>query len=348
MKKWIFIAAVVLILFGGAYCLVSFCAVQFVQSHIQKAMGPGWTLSQTHLQLTHLGISGIQFKDPGTGLVFLEIEEIRIYPDLLFLFKRTVRIREVAFFKPTFFFYRSREGDFIGPWVNVRGERIFLEEGSKDNKQEKETIPIEIDRLKIEGGSVTFEDRRIGEIPVQIRLKEMELKAESIEIPLASIQSLVELKGSVIGKERTGSIRMKGWFDLKSSDLEISLNIQEVDLSVFKPYYWRRVSAEVKSGMIAMESQIAVKQGVIRAFGKLQVSNLEMSDDGTLFFLPAKRVQAHLKDRGNRIEIPFQVKGDLKDPTFTLQDVFLMQIGFGLAKALGSSIPSIGGGGRTR
>ncbi len=345
-KTWALIAGVVLILSGGAYLITTFYAIRFIESQVQKGMGPGLSIAQVRSGLNHLTIVGIQWRDPKTEQIFLQIEKVKIYPDVLSFAKRSVSIRELTLFAPSFFFSRTREGEFTGPWVLSRKEgRGGGEEGFEGEKRGRETIPVKIDRLLIAQGSAFFEDRKVGEPPAKISLKEIKLSMEGMEFPSGSVHSFVDLKGNVIGKGRRGSVWITGWVDLKTSDLEISLNLQEVDLLLFSPYYRRRVSAEVKSGTIGMESQIAVKKGVLKASGKLQLSHLEMSDSGTLFFLPAKRLQAHLKERGDRIEIPFHLKGDLKDPGLPLQEVFLTQIGFGLAKALGFSIQAVEGEG---
>ncbi len=343
-KTWALIAGVVLILFGSAYLLTTFYAIRFIESQVQKGMGPGLTIAKVRSGLTHLAIVGIQWRDPEVEQTFLQIEKVKIYPDVLSFAKRSVSIRELTLFTPSLFFYRTREGDFVGPWISSRKEgKGGDEEGFKGEKKVGETIPVKIDRLLIAQGSVAFEDRNVDETPAKISLKEIELIMERMEFPSGSVHSFLELKGNIIGKGRTGSVWIKGWVNLKTSDLEISLNLQDVDLTLFCPYYRRRVSAEVKSGTIGMESQIAVKKGVLEASGKLQLSHLEMGERGTLFFLPAKRLQAHIKERGNRIEIPFHLKGDLKDPRLPLQEIFLRQIGFGLAKALGFSIQAVEG-----
>ena len=50
-------------------------------------------------------------------------------------------------------------------------------------------------------------------------------------------------------------------------DLETSLKIREIEVETFRPYYRKRVSAEIDSGTMDMESKIAVKEKRIDALG---------------------------------------------------------------------------------
>lgn len=341
MKKWFLIAGIVAILVVGAYLLLSFYAVKFIEPRVQKAIGPGFTIAQIKVGITCLSIHNIRFEDPRTKQTFLWIEEIKIYPDLFSFLKRRIQIRECVIMKPSLLCYRTREGDLIGPWVSIEKEEKNREVPGKDEKKEGEPIPVKIDRLRIEKGSIDFEDRKVGETPSQIRLSEVALKMERINYPIFSSQSPIESKGKMKGKTKEGEIVTKGWIDLKTSDMETSLKIREVELKVLDPYYRKRVSAEIESGHLKMDAHIAIKKRVIDTAGKLELADLHIGEKGTVFYLPAKTLYARLKDKGNRVEVPFHVKGNLNDPGFKPQDVFLLRIGIGLAQAMGFPVKAV-------
>lgn len=340
MKKWLIIAGMLLFLFGGAYLVASFYAVKFVENRIQKAMGPGLTIAQIKARMTHLSIHEVRFDSPDTKQKFLQIEEIRIYPDLSGFLKRRFQIRELAVLKPSFFFYRTQEGVFIGPWILIPEEEKNVEASYKGENKGGEVNPIRINSLRIEKGAIDFNDKKAGGIPGQIRLREVEGKIENISHPFISSLSLVELKGKIEGNTKAGEIASKGWIDLMGLDMETSLKFREVDLKIFEPYYRNRVSAEIGSGYVNMDGYIAVKKSALDVAGTLEVADLQIKDMGTIFHIPAKTFRSQLRERGNRMEAQFHVKGNLEDPRFKLQEVLLMQIGFGMAKALGFPIKS--------
>jgi hypothetical protein len=185
---------------------------------------------------------------------------------------------------------------------------------------------------------------KAGDTPGQIRLREVDLEIKNIEYPLVSSRSPIELKGRIKGDKKTGEIASKGWIDLMSSDMETSLKIREVELKTFEPYYREKVSAEIESGYVNVDALIGIKKRVIDIPAKLEVADLHIKEEGTILYIPAKTVLSRLKDKGNRVEVQFYVKGNLDDPRFKLQETFMMRVGIGLAEAIGLPIKTVGTG----
>jgi len=344
MKKWLIIAGVVLLVFAGGYLVLSFYAVKFIQAQVQKAVGSGFTIAEIKVKVTHLSINGIRFEEPRTKQNFLQIEEMRICPDLPSFLKKRLQIRELMILKPSFFFHRTREGGFVGPWASIKKEEKSGEAPGKEEKKEGEAISIKIDRLRIEKGSIDFDDMKVGETPGQIRLREVDLEIKNIEYPIVSSRSPIELKGKMKGQAKTGEIVARGWIDLKTSDLETSLKIREVELKVFEPYYRKRVSADIESGHMNMDATVTIKNQKINAPGHMELIDLQIKEEGTVFYLPAKTLVSLLQNRGNRVKVKFHVKGSMDDPRFSLQEAFLTQVAFSLAEAIGLPVKAVGAG----
>ncbi len=343
MRRILIPFGIIAILIMGAYLILSFYAVKLIEPQVQKAMGPGFTIAQIKVGITCLSIHHIRFEDPRTKQTFLRIEEIKIYPDLFSFLKRRMQIRECVIIKPSLLFSLTREGDLIGPWVGIKKEEKRGEVGGKEEKKESEAIPLKVDVLRFEKGSIDFEDRKTGETPCQIRLSEVNLKMERIDYPIFSARSPVELRGKMKGRVKEGEIITKGWIDLRASELEATLKIRDIELRFFEPYYRKRVTAEIISGQLNMDGRISVQKGVLDAAGKMELVDLQMREEGTVFYIPAKTLYARLKDKGNRVEVPFHVKGNLNDSGFKLQDVFLLRIGIGLAQAMGFPVKAVDG-----
>jgi hypothetical protein len=342
MKKWFILIGTLAALFIGGYIVLSFYAVKFIQPQLQKVMGPGLTLAEIKVKLTYLSVRGVRYEDPNSKQKFLQIEEVRIYPSLFSLLKKYLRIKEFRLLQPSFFFYRSREGVFVGPWVTMKKEREGKEISEEKEKKKGEFIQIQIDRIRIQKGIIDFEDRKVGEPPAQIRLEDLDFEIRDIQYPLASSHSPIELKGKMKGQKEDGSIYVKGWIDVKTIDLDTLLKIQGVELKTFKPYYRKRVSAEIDSGYIDMESKIAVKNRIVDAPGNLELINLYIKEGGTVLWIPAKTLVSLLEQKGHRIKVQFHVKGNMDNPQFNLQETFLAQVAISFAQALGIPIKVVG------
>lgn len=120
MKTWAILTGTVILLFTGAYFAFSFYAVSLIQPQLQKALGPWATVERVKVQTTSLSASRIQLRDPQTKQILLQAEEMRAYPSLLTPFQGGVHFRKIYLLGPSLFFYRNRDGRWIGPWM--RGE----------------------------------------------------------------------------------------------------------------------------------------------------------------------------------------------------------------------------------
>jgi len=343
MKKWFILIGILVVLLVGGYFILSFYAVKLIQPRLQKAMRPGFTLEEVRFKATCLSAKGIQYEDPHLKQRFLRIEEMKIYPSLLSLLKKSLYIKEFTILKPSFFFYRSREGRLIGPWVKIEKEKEGKETFEEAEKKKGEPIQIQIDRIRIEKGSIDFEDRKVGEPPVKIELEDINFEMRNIEYPITSVHSPVQLKGKMKGKGQNGSIDMKGWMDTKTMDMETSLKIRDIEVKTFEPYYRKRVTAEIESGTMDMDSNIAVREMRIDAPGEFDLINLHVKEGGGMvFWIPAETWVSLLEKKGHQIKVKFHVKGNMGNPQFNLQETFLTQVAISLAQALGIPIKVVG------
>jgi hypothetical protein len=342
MKKWFIGIGIFVALFVGGYLVLTFYAVKFIQPRLQTAMGPGFTLEEIRLKTTYLSARGVQYEDPRSKERFFQAEEIRIYPSLLSLLKKSLLIRELTVLRPSFFFYRSREGQMVGPWV-APGEASEEKETSGDEKKRREAVEVQIDRIRIQKGSIDFEDRKIGDPSPQMKWGEVDFEIRDIRYPLTSLHSSVELIGKMKGQAQDGSITLKGWIDAKTMDMEASLKIGEIEVKTFEPYYRKRVTAEIESGTLDMDSEIVVKEKRIDVPGELDLVNLHVKEgEGMVFWIPAETLASLLEKKGHRIKAKFHVKGNVESPQFNLQETFLTQVAISLAQALGIPIQVVG------
>jgi len=316
MKKWLLVIGLVMIVGTGGFLVLSFYGAKLLRTELQKTLGPGLHVTEIKVKPTHLSLKGIRYDDPTLKERLFRVEEIRVYPALLASLQGRVGIREVALLKPSFFFFRSQEGIWTLP-IPPRNQR-----GKDRSEEEKrdEKPSVQIHRLQIEDGTVDVEDRKTGGPPAHLHLKDLELEIEEIQYPFASIHSPIELKGRLKGVTKEGSFHMKGWIDLKTLDMETSFQSREIEVKTFEPYYRKRVSAEIQSGLADLGANIAVRQRTIDAPGTLELTDLRIQEGGgTVLWMPAKTLVSVLKDKGNRIKVRFRVKGNIDDPQFNLR-----------------------------
>ena len=344
MKRWFILIGILAILLIGGYFALTFYAVKFIQPYLQKVAWPGFTLEEIKVKTTHLSAQGVQYEDPHSKQRFLQVKEIRVYPSLLSLLKKSLYIREVTLIQPSFFIYRSREEGVAGPWVTIEKGREGKEVPEEEKKKEKEPLQVRINRIRIQKGSIDFDDGKVTP-PAHIKLRELDFEIEDIRYPLASSHCPIALKGKMEGTTQEGRLDAKGWIDLKTMDLETSLKIREIEIKTFEPYYRKRVSAEIESGHMDLDSKVTVQEKRIDAPGELDIVNFHIKGGGgTVFWIPAEMLIPLLEKKRNEVKAPFHVKGNLANPKFSLQETLLTGIGFSFMEALGLPVKGLAEG----
>ncbi len=343
MKKWGILIGIVVVLLIGGYLGLSFYGARLIQPRLQKLLGPGFTLQKINVKLTHLSLEGVQYEGLHTKMRYLWIEEVKIYPAIFSLLKGPLRIRKFEILNPSFSFYRTKEGVFLGLWKGPEKEEKKEIPGGEE-RQERKPSPLKIDRLRIERGSLDFEDRKPGEPPAQVKVREIDLEIKDIQYPFRSAHSPIESNGKMKGRtEKEGQIHTQGWIDLETMDMETSLNLKQIDVKLFEPYYRKKVSAQIDSGYINMETKISLKEKVIDAPGRLEMTHFRIEEgEGAVFWVPAKKLSPLLKEKGDRVQVSFHVKGNIEDPKFNLQETFLTRIALSFLEALGVPVKVVG------
>ena len=343
MRKWFVLLGLVFLLVMGGLSVLSFFGVKFVNTELRKTLGSGITVSEIKIRLTHLALRDIRYEDPRLKKPLLLIEQINIYPTLFSFLKGELRIREVTLLRPSFFFSRSRDGTFAGPWPAAGKEPEGTAGGETKKTGEGKAFQVRIDRVRVQEAAVDFEDRKVGEPPAEIKLRKVDLDVREIHYPPASARSPVTLKGKMKGPTKEGEIEVKGWINFSNLDMDTLFKVREIELKTLEPYYRKRVSAEVESGDMTMEAKVTVSKKVIDAPGSMELTRLRIgSGGGSVFYIPAKSIVSLLKDKGNRIKVNFHVKGNLNDPRFNLQENIITRIGISLAEGLGVPIRVVG------
>ena len=343
MRKWFVLLGLVFLLVMGGLSVLSFFGVKFVNTELRKTLGSGITVSEIKIRLTHLALRDIRYEDPRLKKPLLLIEQVNIYPTLFSFLKGELRIREVTLLRPSFFFSRSRDGTFAGPWPAAGKEPEGTAGGETKKTGEGKAFQVRIDRVRVQEAAVDFEDRKVGEPPAEIHLRKVDLDVREIHYPPASARSPVTLKGKMKGPTKEGEIEVKGWINFSNLDMDTLFKVREIELKTLEPYYRKRVSAEVESGDMTMEAKVTVSKKVIDAPGSMELTRLRIgSGGGSVFYIPAKSIVSLLKDKGNRIKVNFHVKGNLDDPRFNLQENIITRIGISLAEGLGVPIRVVG------
>jgi hypothetical protein len=350
MRKGTLILGSIAVLLVAGFLTLSYTRGRFIRTRLERLVRPGVTVGKIDVGLTHLSVKGIQYVDPRSGKRLVQVEEMRIYPSLLTVFGHTVQIRKCTLLKPSFFFYRSREGVFTGPFPKAgkdkNGTSEKAQEGSSGGENGKIHAPaVTLNRLQIEKGSLDFEDQKTGGPVAYLQLRDLDLEMRDLQYPLVSVHSPFELDAKFKGITNEGSLSSKGWIDLQPTNLEMTLRTREIDLITLAPYYRKLVTAGISSGHLNLDARITLRKNIIDAPGEMDLENLRVKEgSGSVFYIPAKALIQMLKDKGNRLKVRFHIKGNLDDPRFNLREDVATRLALALAGSLGLPVTVVGEG----
>jgi uncharacterized protein involved in outer membrane biogenesis len=170
-------------------------------------------------------LEGLEVKEKGGAGRFLSFDRLAVNLEAISLFKGGPVIRELTLTKPSVALVRNEDGTY-----NVQD---LLDEAAKPKRPEEKPLRFSVNNIRIEGGSVDFDDR-----PVR---KKHAIRDIAIGIPfLSNIPSQVEIKTqpSFGAKVNGAAFAFHGATKPFSGTHETSLdlNIDDVDVPFYLAY----------------------------------------------------------------------------------------------------------------
>ena len=339
----IVVGALCLLMAGLALAL--HFATQALQTRVRAALGPNGTVAQIIVHWSSIEMRGVRVRAPAdwpTGET-LRADKIVVYPDLRALISAQLHVRAVEVENPYLSILRSRDGHaHLLPGI--------LDDTPKTadppaQPTQPAAHPVEIGKVEIHGGAVEFFDASIKQPAHMVRVEQLEAKIEDIHVPSQAGHMSLKIDGVVKGVQSDGKLGIDGWLDPVSLDSDITTNLNSVDLIALQPYLIKAAETGVKRGKLDMTLHSRVQDRHLNAPGSVTLIDLELdSGNGamaTFMGVPRRAAIASLKDKGNRIVVPFTLAGDLDDPRFSLNDSVATHLGSAVANVLGISVEGL-------
>ncbi|HWP65740.1 MAG TPA: DUF748 domain-containing protein [Candidatus Limnocylindria bacterium] len=364
-RRVLLIAALLAVL--GIGLLVGFrAALGLLRGEIVAALGPGAQVGSIDVGVRRLAVNEVVL--PGgprwPAEAALRTERVAIAPSLLSLLTPRIHIASVEVVRPYVAMVRTRRG-------KLRVVPTLLEEPVREGRapddapapprprRQKEASPREagttrdaderavtVRRITIENGEVDFYDGSVAQPPWRLRLVGVEATVESVTAPEPSGPSGLDVRATLDGPSRDGTITLTGWVDPGTKDLELHARLRGVDLLAFQPYVARSTSARLAGGAFDLDLDATVREGRLTAPGRLVLSDVAVAPgrrgSERVLGVPRELLLAALAAKGNRIEVAFTLAGDLNDPRFSLNEAVATRIVAALLESLGGlSIPGL-------
>jgi hypothetical protein len=257
-------------------------------------------------------------------------------------------------------------GSVQGEGPAVRVERIDLVDCAVaffDASVRRPALALRLDPIKARFGPLAWPSLKgQSTLDVQATLRAAgtaPAAAGAATANAAAAPSSTEVSGSAqsssAAQNAGGAVRLQGWIELASRDMELDAALRHVDLRALSPYLLKPGEGGVRSGTLDLDLRSTVKAQQLRAPGTLTLRQLDLNSgsgaSGAFMGVPRSAVLAALKNDRGQIVIKFTLAGRLDDPRFSLNENLLGKMTIGLAEGLGLNIEDfarmLGGAGQS-
>jgi hypothetical protein len=320
-------------------------AVYLLKSRIEAVLGPRSEVQEIHVGLSGVEIIGLRLAAaantswPAPDL--LRADRVVVTPSLADLFGARIVISNI------------RIEDAYVSMLRTPTQQLRVLPGLTERPTEKPgkaadqgTMPeIHIGSIELVGGIIEYYDTSVQRPPLKIRLEQIEARFDDIQLPDLKGQTRLHLAAVIKGAQRDGRIAIDGKAELASRDSDIRTQLRSVDLQTFRPYLLRASETGIHRGNFDLDLRATVRAKRLHAPGKLALNDLELASNGSFMGMSQSAAVALLKNRRGRIDIDFELDGNLDDPRFSLNEQMLTKVGTALAETLGVSIEGLARGG---
>jgi hypothetical protein len=340
-RRWpkiLLIAALTLI---ALFLVAQRLAAGILKTQIEKALGPRGEVKEISVGFSQVEIIGLRLpappatsdKEAWPATDLLRAERVSIKPALTDLLRGHIGIASIRV-----------EGAYLS-MLRTREQKLKVLPGLTDapstetKEQSDKPLPeIRIGRVELLEGAIEFFDASIQHPPLKLRLEQIDVRIDDIELPDLKAASDIAIRGVLKGPKQDGTLEITGHSVFANKDSDIKTQLRGVDLLALRPYLIRATETGIKHGNMDLDAHSTVKNGHLHSPGTLTLRHLELSGNGSFMGVSQSAVVGMMKDKSGVISVDFSLDGNLNDPHFSLNEQLLGRVGAGLADALGISL----------
>ena len=331
--RWtLFIAGIVVVLVVAGLVAFHF-AGRVLEPHVLEALGPESEIGDIRVGFTSIVVSDLSIKAPKGWPTdsTLKAGTVAIVPDLRKLVSRQIFINTVRIESGYISAVRPKEGGGLKIVPSMLGEK---------HKQKAEATGRtgEIRKVELDNCRIDFFDSTIAGHK-RLRVDAVHGTVDNISIPRLAGRSNVDLSGAIAGKVHRGTIHVTGWVDVAAKSSDLKTRVRNVDLALSEPYLIQKTKAGIDEGTFNLDIDSVTRKNQVTAHGRILVNALKLKEGegamGGFKSLPARAVLGALADDNGRIDLEFELKGDLDNPAFSLSQGLGLKTATALLKAFG-------------
>ncbi len=184
-RKWIIVSGIVVLCLFVVVLILSKLSGQFLKTQVEKALGENVKAAAVSISWGKVTVEDLTFLRDGQTVG--KVKAINIKADFMSILRNKLSISKVEVDQPYFKLLIENKGNVLLP-VAMPEEKMGKEKerGKKKEIQEvpttKESMPVEVKTLIVQGGKIDFEDRSMAR-PVLLKFEDIKIDVDRIAYP---------------------------------------------------------------------------------------------------------------------------------------------------------------------
>jgi len=347
-RKWIIVSGVVALCLLAVVLILSKLSGQFLKIQVEKTLGKNVKAAAVSISWGKVTVEDLTFLRDGQTVG--KVKAINIKADFMSILKKKLSISKVEVDEPYFKLLIDNKGNLLLP-IAMPEEKMGKEKerGKKKEIQEvpttKESMPVEVKTLIVQGGKIDFEDRSMAR-PVLLTFEDVRIDVKNIVYPFVNQWADYEVSSQLAGGSQKGSINATGKTNFMNEETKVKTVMKNIDLALLRPYIEKKGDAGIERGFINMNMDAGVVKKHIKAPGAMAIRDLQLSSSGgvsgTFLGVPRSMALSFLKNNNNEISLNFVLEGNLNNPRFNIRENLATRLSVGIANKLGVSVTGAG------
>ncbi|MFA4854243.1 MAG: DUF748 domain-containing protein [Candidatus Omnitrophota bacterium] len=289
---------VFLAIFVIASILVGIYAPKIVEDQIQQNLKVKASLGKISLGLPFT----ITLEKLEIGSL-ASIRKVTFSPNLIGLLFGKVVIHGLTITDPVIYLERSSSGKLNLPVLEQKGK----------------APAIYLTSLKVRDAKIIFTDRLVSTPGYQVIVDKLNISVAKVSLPITSLATNFSLSARLsnpAGKP-FGNIAFSGWLDFLAKDMDAKLEVKDLDVTNFAPYYGNLISSKkVLSARLNFDSTFKAKNNALQIITDLNLSNLvyEKTEEQQVSLDLAKNALDLFTDSDGNLHLVFNINTQLDNP----------------------------------
>ena len=245
-------------------------------------------------------------------------DQISIAPNIFGFFAGKVVLNNMTLINPVIKLEQASDGSLNLPKSEPR-----------DKPKQKQT-PIYLTSLIIKNAKFTFIDRKIDLTGYKIILGRINANVSKVMLPPFSLKTNFKVALDFLNSDaqKLGSLGFSGWIDFGPKDMDGVLNIKDLDLTYFSPYYGNFISnKKLLSAKLNINTIFKSKNNNLDILTNFKLSDLtyapqEEQQEGELpkLDLTQNALDLFTDEHGNLI-LDFKISTKMDNPNVTMEEL---------------------------